>query len=332
MIRYHDNGYLDMGAVLSAPYPFIVVVGARGCGKTYGALEDVVKRHETFIYFRRTETVLKLVCDKALHVFKKLNANHGWTIKPEMKNGVGRFFDEGGDFYGYAAALSTFHNVRGFDGSDVKVLIFDEFIPEETERRTFNQWSALQNAIETIGRNRELSGEEPLKVVLLSNADSIYSDIIDGLGIADTILEMQETGAEEVEASSDLVIFRPKAPDFAAKKAQTALYRVAGGNDYAKMALHNTFAIDSREMIRRRNLSEYRPIYAIGGLCLYRHKSGRHWYASTHISGAPKTYETNEADRRRFYSDALAVSRAYARKKVFFEDLTSQSKFKALFD
>lgn len=332
MIRYHDSGYLDMGAVMADPHPFIVVVGARGCGKTYGALEDVVRRHEQFIYFRRTETVLKLVCDKALHVFKRLNADHDWTIKPVLSHGVGRFYDDGGDLYGYAAALSTFANVRGFDGSDVKVLIYDEFIPEETERRTFNQWSALQNAIETIGRNRELDGRPPLKVVLLSNADSIYSEIIDGLGIGDVILRMQETGEEECEVSEDLLVLRPRAPEFAAKKAQTALYRIAAGNEYARMALENTFAVDSREMIRRRPLSEYVPVYAVGGVCFYRHKGGKHWYASTHVSGAPKVYESNEADRRRFYNDAPAVGRAYERKKIYFEDLTAQTKVKALFD
>jgi hypothetical protein len=35
---------------------------------------------------------------------------------------------------GYTCALSTLSNMRGFDASDIQLLICDEFIPEKHER------------------------------------------------------------------------------------------------------------------------------------------------------------------------------------------------------
>jgi hypothetical protein len=38
---YLDNGYVNMDYLMDLPYPFIIVCGARGTGKTYGALKKV---------------------------------------------------------------------------------------------------------------------------------------------------------------------------------------------------------------------------------------------------------------------------------------------------
>ena len=89
---------------------------------------------------------------------------------------------------GYAGALSTFSNIRGADFSDVKIIIYDEFIPEKTNRCSIrNEWDALLNLIETVNRNRELEGEESVKIILLSNATNIECDILAQSGLIPTI-------------------------------------------------------------------------------------------------------------------------------------------------
>lgn len=331
---YLENGYLDMGAVIAAPYPFIILVSARGGGKTYGSLEYCVKAGIRFMYLRRTQRILEIVTDSTLHPFKKINTNNKWEIEPEYSKGIGRFYDRQHDnnLVGYAAALSTFANVRGFDGSDITAVFVDEFIPEENERITFNTFSALLHAIETINRNRELEGAPPVKVVLLSNSDVIYGDIVAGFNIGDDLLYMQETGTEQLEKSKDMLLIMPTGGEFKEKKKDTALYRVTRGTRFQDVALENRFNVHDRERIKKRPLIEYRPIAALYGICIYKHKSSGGYYISEKIEGAPERYDANETERRRFLRKHPEIWRAYQKRKVTFESVKAQTIYKKLFE
>ena len=330
---YLKNTYINMGAVLSAPYPFIILVSSRGGGKTYGTLEACIKHDIRFIYFRRTQRILDLISDPALHPFKKINSNNHWHIYPEKLKGLVKFVDDDTkELKGYAAALSTFANVRGFDGSDIDLLIFDEFIPEPNERITFNMFSALANSIETINRNREVEGGRPLKVLLLSNSDLIYGDIVEGFKIGDDLLSMQESGEEVVEKSKDMLLLMPTCEDFKDHKRDTALYRVTAGTEFSRVALDNKFKIHDRENLRKVSLMEYKPVASIAKICIYRHKIMPVYYVSEKISGAPKIYDDTEIDIKRFIKDNPRIWRAYDRKKIIFESVQAQSTFKRLFE
>ena len=335
MNLYLPNNYLDMGAVISAPYPFIVVVSARGGGKTYGTLKFLIENDLRFIYLRRTKTVLDIVTDQRYQPFKRLNSDQGWQIVPEKRNGLPVFIDklaEGEPVVGYAAALSTFSHVRGFDASDVDVVVWDEFIPEPTERLMFNGFTAFANALETIGRNRELEGMAPLKVVLLSNSDLIYGDVVEGFHLGDELLQMQEHGVEVLEHSPDMLLIMPKLEAYAERKADTALYRLTEGSSFSDVALRNSFPVEDRSMIKRRPLAEYKPVCRISGFCVYRHKTGRSWYVTDHVSGDPVTYDNTEADHRRFLREQKALTAAWIRRRVYFSGIDVQTRFKRLYN
>lgn len=335
MRLYEESGYLDMGEVISSPYPFIVVISSRGGGKTYGTLKYVIEQDLRFIYMRRTKTILEIVTDPRYQPFKRLNSDRGWIIEPQAGGrGLPSFVDrqaEGEPIVGYAAALSTFANVRGFDASDVDIVIWDEFIPEPTERLTFNGFTAFANALETIGRNRELEGLAPLKVVLLSNSDLIYGDVVEGFHLGDELVRMQEEGIEILEHSKDMLLVMPKLEKYAERKADTALYRLTEGSSFAAVALGNKFPIEDRSMIKRRPLAEYKPVCSISGLCIYRHKTGRSWYVTDKISGDPPAYESSEADHRRFLREQKAVAGAWMKKRIYFSGIDVQTRFRKLY-
>lgn len=336
MNLYLSNNYLDMGAIISAPYPFIVVISARGGGKTYGTLQYLVEQDLRFIYLRRSKTILDIVTDPRYQPFKKLNSARGWEIVPEKAgSGLPVFKDmlaPDQPVIGYAAALSTFANVRGFDASDVDVIVWDEFIPEPTERLLFNGFTAFANALETIGRNRELEGMAPLKVVLLSNSDLIYGDVVEGFHLGDELLQMQEHGIEVLEHSPDMLLIMPKLEAYAAAKADTALYRLTEGSSFSEVALGNRFPVEDRSMIKRRPLSEYKPVCRISGLCVYKHKTGRSYYVTDHVSGDPPAYEATEADHRRYLREQKAVTGAWLRRRVYFSGIDVQTRFKRLYN
>ena len=190
-LNYTPEGFLELGELYGSSYPYIVIVSSRGGGKTYSTLKWLVESKQKFIYFRRTDKILNIISDPALHPFKRLNEDLGWNIQPRPAKGLTELVDasEGhGEVIGYMAALSTFSNIRGFDASDIEVMVWDEFIPEATDRIMFNMFTAWSNAIETVNRNRELIlplgtdnfGRDVLKQLVSAAGTSIKIGLIAG--------------------------------------------------------------------------------------------------------------------------------------------------------
>lgn len=327
---YTDQGYLDMGAVMAAPYPFIIIIGARGCGKTYGALKSVLEDKKRFMYMRRTDKILQIIMDERYSPFKKINEDLHRAILPKASKGYGTYIDDdNGDLVGYAAALSTIANLRGFDGSDIELLIWDEFIPEPSEIVRFNEFSAFANAYETINRNREFEGRDPLKAVLMSNSDLLYSTVVSGLNVADDLVMMQETGTEIYEHSKDILLVRPDSPKFYEQKKDTVLYRITEGSSFSDMALNNNFTVEDRSRIKERPVREFNCIAVYKSIAIHKHKTDSTWYVtgSDLSSGSPAVYLETEAERRRYLREQTAVWRAFNKRKVYFQSVAVQSVF-----
>ena len=180
---FREDGYLDMGAIMGRNYPFTLVCGGRGTGKTFTALYETISNNVTFMLMRRMQTQVDMINRPEFSPFKALERVHGLHIGLEKisKNNSAIYYQEEidgeykcvGQPIGYTAALATLSNMRGFDASDVKRVIFDEFIPERHERPIKNEGTAIYNAYETINRNRELNGENPLQMVFLDNSNRL---------------------------------------------------------------------------------------------------------------------------------------------------------------
>ena len=55
---YTKAGWVNWDYIIDQAAAFNMVVGARGTGKTYGAMNTLIKRNEPFIYLRRLKTQL----------------------------------------------------------------------------------------------------------------------------------------------------------------------------------------------------------------------------------------------------------------------------------
>ena len=154
---YLPNGYVDIRWILAQCLPFNFLVGGRGTGKTYGALKVVVEDNIKFMLPRRTQAQIDFVTKSEFSPIKPINRDLGVdiTAAKKTKYNTGFYADDSGDPIGYASALSTMSNLRGFDASDVQLWIFDEFIPERHERPIKNEGAAFLNAYETMNRNLE---------------------------------------------------------------------------------------------------------------------------------------------------------------------------------
>ena len=338
---YDENGYVDIRKILGLNIPFTIVVGGRATGKTYTTLKTVIEDKITFMYMRRLQSQCDLINKQEFSPFKVLNADMHWHIgsMPISKYNagfynmilsgeeVGKYVAEGQPL-GYSCALSTISNMRGFDASDVKLLIYDEFIHEKHERDLRNEGDAFLNAYETMNRNRELKGIAPIQMVCLANANDITNPVFESLKLIRIADKMQKGNSDRwTDDKRGIQLIMLHRSPISRKKSNTALYNLTDGSDFANMALDTDFNVD-RQHVRPRPLSEFTPICSIGELCIYRHKSENRLYATTHLSGVfNKTYSLSETDRlhyQRIYRNHWDM---YISGKIDFEDVLSEKMF-----
>lgn len=171
--------YYLYNKVLSYGYEIIAVIGARGIGKTYGAkrkiIKDFIHRGSMFIWLRDNENALL-----------KIKANRGAKFFSDVRKEFTQLdaYIEGETFFingkpaGYLLATSTFYNHKGSDFSDIKNIVFDEFIQEKGQRTNTTRVAQFLNMIETIGRTRN-----DYRVFMLANSLDRGDEILQLLGV-----------------------------------------------------------------------------------------------------------------------------------------------------
>lgn len=334
---YLDSGYVDMRWVMNLPYTFIFVIGGRGTGKTYGLLSTVVEDNKIMMYMRRQQTEAELVGNPEFSPFNTICRDKGWTVdvKPVSKYNSKMTLIDGEEEkkIGYTCALSTIKNIRGFDASDVDILIYDEFIPEDHTRKMKKEHLAFLNAYETINRNRELTGRPPLKCISMTNSNTVENELFKGLGLLEIAERMQRRGQEMyMSKERDLCLIMLRDSQISNAKSQTALYKMASGvEEFVDMSIENKFRELDDKRIGSKNLSEYVPRFSIGQLNVYKHKSNGTYYCSKHRSGQPRVYGDEESEVIRCRQNHAGIWLAYIHGKVFFEDYACHSIFKEIF-
>ena len=344
---YDSNGYLDFNYIVNHSLTYTFIVGGRGIGKTFGALKYVLENDIKFIFLRRTQTQIDMIKNEDMNPFRALQSvlgdNYATAIKKLNKNitAVYRAEKDSDGIYqpcgkpqGYLMALSTIANIRGFDASDVDCLIYDEFIGEKHESKIQHEGTAFLNAIETIARNRELSGRQPLKVIGLSNSNMLANPLFIELQIV-TECERMLNKSQTIRSlpMRDLTLILLNTTPISEKKAQTSLYKLAGrDSSFSKMALDNEFTAEEMADIKSLSLREYRPIVTVGELNIYRHKSRNDYYITGHSSGSPSQYDSSPMELKRFRHDYYYLWLAYLRRAVMFESYIYKVLFEKYYD
>ena len=330
---YTAEGYPDIRKMTSCRAPFIYAWGGRGCGKTYSALQYYTYENpQLFMYVRRTQTQIDLVSTPALQPYKRMNRDHNDSIEPvPEKNGMFAFRrlipDENdkriatGPTFGYMCALSTFHNLRaGFDGSDVRVIIYDEFIPQDEERELKNEYTVLMHLYETVNRNRELDGEDPVLLLCLANANTPEGNIFLAGELMGKAIEMQKRSKNfSLIESRGIALFNMFDSPISAKKESTALYRATRGTAFYDMAVKNQFALDTSVPLRSLPLREFLPVVNIGELGIWKHKSEGYIYVTRKQDPSVRKFILAEYDLKIFKQRFSWLYLRYLDEQILFD-------------
>lgn len=297
MCLYTDSGYLNIAGIFQYGTVFNFIVGGRGTGKTYGMLSYLYDSGKTAIYLRRTQAQADIVGKADFTPFKAVASDRKIDYEVlKVAKGVTAVYVDSRPLY-YTAALSTFASLRSFDMSDVSYILFDEFIPEKSERVTIkHEYDAFLNMYETVNRNRELTGRPPVQLLAAANANDINNKIFIGLGLIAVTDSMMKKGLEEWhDRKRSISLYYPQRSPISSAKQETALYKLAQGTEFEKMSIGNSYNLDTSDILRRPDV-EYKPLANVGELCIRRHKARSREYLVTvgTASGSAPNYPATE--------------------------------------
>ena len=155
--------YYDPNKTLSKQRLFNFVIGARGCGKTYGAkrvaIQNFLRRGQQFVYLRRYET--EMPAAEMRNFFDDI-----WYEFPDHEFKADRgLFRIDNEIAGWYFALSKATMLKSIPFPNVNLIIFDEFIIEVGVYHYLpNEVHTFLECYSTISRDRDIT------VLFLSNA------------------------------------------------------------------------------------------------------------------------------------------------------------------
>ena len=335
---YLKSGYLNLPYIEKLADSnncfYILCIGGRQVGKTYGTLQMMLNENKRFILMRRTQTESDFISNGTINPFIPIDKNV--SIKKASQYHSEIFRDQGDEKekIGIALALSSVAKIRGFDGSLYTDLIFDEFIPERHIQKIKNEGDAFLNAIVTISGNRELEDKKPLRVWLLANSNNLAAPILQALNITDKIEEMKRKEQElSILPERSTIIVLPKSDEILKQrqKKSTLLKAIRGESSFTKMAFKNEFSYNDTTGVKQNvNLGEYRYLTTAAGMDIFLHKSNRVCYvcSATHKDD----YQNNATGKKRFLKYCPQIKPLYFSEKMLFSNLTVKEEMKAFLD
>ena len=334
---YLESGFLNARYIErqadAAGAAFIVIIGARQVGKTYGVLQLMLQEQKLFILMRRTQAESDFIAHGQLNPFGPIDHNvqvrraskyHSDILRPHCA----ACCDGEMDKIGIVLALSTVSKIRGFSGAEYTDLVFDEFIPEQHVMKIRGEGDAFLNAVVTISGNRELQDRPPLRCWLLANSNNLSSPILEALNLQRKIEIMQAAGQElSVMPKRGVVMVLPRSEAVLQRRRKTSIMKaIDGESDFSKMAFGNEFAYNDASGVGKINLPEW--IYVdtvIGMFDLYQHKSEQRLCVTEPMHGSG-SFTIN--GQKKFERQLPYVRPAFFGGRISFSSLSVKEQFR----
>lgn len=244
-IKKPDNYWFNPNEVFSHNAHLNFVVGARGCGKTYGCKKWAIKRFlrtgEQFIYLRRYKNEIK-----GIKTFfnKMLRDPDLKGVKMEVK---GHEFFINDQRAGKCDLLTQTIARKSLEEPDVSTIIFDEFIIEKGLILYLpDEPNALISYMSSVFRERQ-----DVRCICLANAIKWNNPYF-----AKYKFKPMENGYQKVNNNDVLLcVYQNELYDENNKKSWLA--NVSGESEYAESAFSNKFADVNDNFICKRSQDSF---------------------------------------------------------------------------
>lgn len=199
--------YYSLKNILKTKSVYNVIVGERSNGKTYASLfyclSEYLKSNHRFVYLRRWKE--DITSKRMTNLFnsmdiQKISKNKFDTIV--YKSGkfyLGKLNEKNEvvaekDCFCYALSLSDMEHDKSISYSNVKNIIFDEFLTRQFYIK--DEFVIFMNVISTVVRNND-----DVKIFMLGNTVNSYSPYFDEMGISN--IKNQKQGTIDIYNYSD---------------------------------------------------------------------------------------------------------------------------------
>jgi hypothetical protein len=249
--------YYNYDKVLSYNGTYNYLVGARGLGKTYGAVKRAIKsgitKGDQFIYVRRYKSELTTARNTFFaaleHEFPaqdfRVNGPFAQYAPIETRGEKKREWFT----IGYFVALSTSQTQKSVSFPKVKTIIFDEFIIEKGAIHYLpDEATVFNNFYSTVDR-----GTDKTKVFFLANSVSIMNPYFLEYEI------VPDSGSEFIVKHDGFIVCHfPESEAFASSIYQTKFGKFIKGTEYGDYAVGNTFSDNHENLLSQK---DYRARY-----------------------------------------------------------------------
>lgn len=301
----------------------------RGPGKTYSTLRYMLEHKKKFVFIKRTNKDVDLLCagnskkTSAEYVnpdfspFAPLNRDFGYNILPyKFFDGVGAFYDtitgdDGkahptGEPIGFILSASNGTNFKGFDISQAEYMIFDEFIPKPWDRISRKEGDSILDMYETISRDRVKRGRGELKFIALANATMLNNPLFNTLRITDDAAEMDIYNIEYKynEYRGIMLHYINWEEEESGEDTRTGIQRAMEGTKWGAMAYGGHFAYNDFSTISKNNLKRMSCVAAFKheGETFYIYRGNGKYHVTRSRQKCPRVYDLSiEYQQKKFY-------------------------------
>lgn len=321
---YNDGYYHIRKDIEDYPDASLYVVWSRrGPGKTYGFFRMVTDDESFFIYMKRTNDDVELLCTGADNPDMKvdadpyvpLNRDYGWHIKPKLiQKGLGAFYDtneEGeciGAPLGMIVSFAKIKSIKGMDFSKASFICMDEFIPQRTEIVRHNEGEALLDFIMTVLRDKVRRGQD-LKVIMFANAEEISTPITNALEIVDDMAQLSWSGKTHYYNRDRRILLHhitQQEIPLTGDELHSGIFMMMKGTAWAQKAFFGDFANNDFSNVKQMSIKNMQCIhkvrYKTHDMYIYRRPSDNMHYMTS--SKGPFVYEwdlNKENDQKLFW-------------------------------
>lgn len=211
----------------------------RGIGKSFSALryaiEEFINKREEFVLIRRSNaqldpiTLFSSIIEYFDYQFFFEKGDTGQLTKVYIQ------LDDDSEpiVMCYLCAISTSHNLKSQNFPRVKLIIFDEFIPNSSERIIRNEPQIFLEALESINRL-----QNDVNVLCLSNATSLECQFFIYMQVP--LIDLQPGNNLLVNEEFQICMLKSN-DDFINKKLNTRFGKLIKSTDYFDYAVNNEF-------------------------------------------------------------------------------------------
>ena len=257
-----NSKYYDWQKTLSYDADITMVIGPRGCGKTFGlrkqCIEDFIKRGSRFVEVTRYKSELSGVSDGYFNRLQdffdgyifKTSAHYGYIAEEPAKKEDGEYeFKPTWKLICYFCALTDGQKLKKRTFDKVRRIIFDESILESDDRFHHylpNEFEKLANLVDTVSRERADTQSTPPRLYLLGNACDLSNPYFAAYRV-ETDLQY----GYRWYARKTFLLHYVEPGEYSIQKAEgTVAGRMLAGTRAGNTAIYNEFSVANSDFVR----------------------------------------------------------------------------------